>query len=91
MKNRNWNNIIYSQLIEIKTHGQNNLISSVKLLIYIYIYIPHNKLSQVCENLHITKLIDFCMVIRDYKSFPKHTILKKRKKRKKRKDYWFCD
>ena len=53
--------------------------------IYIYIYIPHNKLSQVCENLHITKLIDFCVVIRDYKSFPKHTILKKKKKKKKEK------
>ena len=85
MKNRNWNNIIYSQLIEIKTHGQNNLISSVKLLIYIYIYIythPITSYLNVCENSHITKLIDFCVVIIDFKSFQKHT---------KKKDYWFCD
>ena len=45
--------------------------SRVKLLIYIYIYITISYLN-VCENLHITKLIDFRVVIRDYKSFSKH-------------------
>ena len=47
--------------------------SRVKLLIYIYIYIYITiSYLNVCENLHITKLIDFRVVIRDYKSFPKH-------------------